>query len=116
MANSYVQPGKIIEAIAADAVVSGSGHQIGTALFGVAVDTYASGATGQFFTEGVFDLAKTTAEAYAAGARLYWNSTTKLVTSATGGMLGIGVCLATAGTAVGTKARVLLGAGLPTLA
>jgi predicted RecA/RadA family phage recombinase len=114
---NYVQPGKVVDVInTAGALTSGDGAQIGTALFGVAVDTYASGATAQLYTDGVFDLAKTTAEAYAAGARLYWNSTTKLVTSATGGMLGIGVCLATAGTAVGTKARVLLRCGLPTLA
>ena len=114
--NSYIQPGKVVEMLTAGTVPSGSGQQIGTAFFGVAVDSYASAATGQFYTEGVFDLVKTTAEAYAAGARLYWNSSTNLVTSATGGMLGIGVCLATAGTAVGTKARVLLGVGLPTLA
>jgi len=113
---NYVQPGKVIDALMPAAVTSGDGVQVGTALFGVAVDTYGSGATGQLMTEGVFDLAKTTAEAYAAGARLYWNNTTKMVTTATGGMLGIGVCLATAGTAVGTKARVLLGVGLPTLA
>jgi predicted RecA/RadA family phage recombinase len=113
---NYVQPGKVVEAVMPGAVSAGDGVQVGTALFGVAVDSYASGATGQLYTEGVFDLAKTTAEAYAAGARLYFNSTTKLVTTATGGMLGIGVCLATAGTAVGTKVRTLLGVGLPTLA
>lgn len=114
---NLVQPGKVVEVINnAGAVVSGDGVQIGTALFGVAVDTYASGATAQLYTDGVFDLAKTTAEAYAAGARLYWNSTTKLVTSATGGFIGIGVALATAGTAVGTKVRTLLRCGLPTIA
>lgn len=113
---NYVQPGCVVDAIMPGAVTSGDGVQVGTALFGVAVDTYSSGSTGQLYTEGVFDLAKTTAEAYAAGARLYFNSTTKLVTSATGGNLGIGVCLATAGTAVGTKARVLLRVGLPSLA
>lgn len=113
---NYVQPGAVISVVTSGTVSAGEGHQIGTALFGVAVDSYASGATGQLYTEGVFDLAKTTAEAYAAGARLYWNNTTKLVTTATGGMLQIGVCLATAGTAVGTKARTLLRCGLPTLA
>lgn len=114
--NNYVQPGKAIEAVMPDAVTKGDGVLIGTALFGVAVDTYASGATGVLWTEGVFDLTKTTAEAYAAGARVYFNNTTKLVTSGTGGHLGIGVVLTTAGTAVGTKARVLLGAGLPSIA
>jgi predicted RecA/RadA family phage recombinase len=113
---NFVQPGTIVDALMPAAVTSGDGVQVGTALFGVAVDTYASGATGQLCTDGVFDLAKTTAEAYAAGARLYWNSTTKLVTSATGGNIGIGVALATAGTAVGTKVRTLLRVGLPTLA
>src|SRR4051812_1737716 len=105
---TFVSPGQVVEVVTGGTVGSGSGQQVGTAFFGVAVDSYASGATGQFVTDGVVDLAKTTAEAYAAGARLYWNSSTNLVTSATGGMLGIGVALATAGTAVGTKVRCLL--------
>lgn len=114
---NYVQPGAVIEAVTAGTVSAGEGRQFGTALFGVAVDSYASGATGQFYTEGVFDLAKTTAEAYAQGDRLYWNSSTNMVTTATGGRLGIGVLVSsTAGTAVGTKARTLLRCGLPTLA
>lgn len=113
--NNYVQPGKALDITMPDAFTKGDGVQVGTALFGVAVDTYSSGDTGVIWTEGVFDLAKTSGEAYAAGARVYWNSTTKKVTSGTGNKLGIGVVFGTWGTADLT-CKVLLGAGLPTLA
>lgn len=113
--NNYVQPGKAVNATMPDAMTKGDGVQIGTALFGVAVDTYTSGQEGVIWTEGVFDLAKTTGQAYAAGARIYWNSTTKKTTTTTGGNLGIGVAV-DAATSGATTARVLLGAGLPTLA
>ena len=112
---NYVQPGKAVDVTMPDAMTAGDGVQVGTALFGVAVDTYTSGATGAIWTEGVFDLAKTTGQAHAAGARIYWNSTTKKTTTSTGGNLGIGVAVAAAGSSDVTT-RVLLGRGLPTLA
>ena len=112
---NYVQPGKAIDVTMPDAMTAGDGVQVGTALFGVAVDTYASGATGVIWTEGVFDLAKTTAQAYAVGARIYWNSTTKKTTTTTGGNLQVGVALSTAGS-TDTTARVLLRSTAPTLA
>mgnify|MGYP000940748645 CR=1 FL=1 len=113
--NNYVQPGKVLSVPVTADFTKGDGVQIGAALFGVAVDTVSSGGTAQIYTEGVFTLTKTSGEAYAAGARVYWNSSTKAVTTGTGNKLGIGVVLATAGTA-DLSCNVLLGAGLPTLA
>jgi len=113
--NNYIQPGKAINVTMPDNMTKGDGVQVGTALFGVAIDTVSSGVEGVIYTEGLFSLAKTTAQAYAAGARAYWNSTTKKVTTSTGGNLGIGVITSTAGTS-DTTCNVLLGMGLPTLA
>lgn len=113
--NNYIQPGKAVAVTMPDAMTAGDGVQVGTALFGVAVDTCTSGATGVIWTEGVFDLAKTTGQAYAAGARIYWNSSTKKTTTTTGGNLQAGVAV-DAATSGATTARVLLGATAPTLA
>ncbi len=112
---NYVQPGKALDITMAAAFTKGDGVQVGTALFGVAVDTYASGAAGVIWTDGVFDLAKTTAQAYSAGDRIYWNSSTKKTTTTTGGNLQVGVAVAAAGS-TDTTARVLLGVTAPTLA
>lgn len=114
--NNYVQPGKVLSVPVTADFTKGDGVQIGTALFGVCVDTVTSGGTAQIMTEGVFTLAKTTAQAYAQGARVYWNSTTKKVTTATGGNLGIGVYVGSTAGSTDTTCDVLLGAGLPTLA
>lgn len=113
--DNYVQPGKALEVTMPDAKTAGDGVQIGTALFGVAVDTVSSGAAGIIWTEGVYTLAKTTGQAYAAGARVYWNNTTQKLTTTTGGNLQVGVAVAAAASS-DTTANVLLGATAPTLA
>jgi len=105
--NNYVQPGGAVDVVYPDNFASGEGIQVGVGLFGVAPGTCSSGQTGPIWTEGVFDLAKTTGQAYAGGARLYWNSSTKKITTATGGMLGVGLALGTCGT-LDTTARVKL--------
>jgi len=112
---NYIQPGDAIDVTVAAAFTAGDGVQIGTALFGVAVDTVASGALAPIWTEGVFDLSKTTGQEYAAGARIYWNSTTKKTTTSTGGNLQVGVAIADA-TSGATTVRVKLGVASPTLA
>lgn len=106
--NNLIQEGKRIDITAPYAVSSGGGCLVGTALFGIAVDTYASGAAGVIATEGVFDIAKATGPSFAVGARVYWDDTNKVVTtSGTGSALEIGVCTTTAGTAA-TTARTKL--------
>ena len=106
--NNYVQPGDAIEVTAPYAVSAGGGVQVGAALFGVAVDAASSGASLVIRTEGVFDIAKSTAQAYAAGARVFWDNSGKTLTSNGTSNLQAGVVLAAAGT-LDTTARIKIG-------
>jgi predicted RecA/RadA family phage recombinase len=90
-----VQEGDILTLAAPYAVASGAGALIG-AIFGVAQTTIANGATGAFHTEGVFTLAKTSAQAWTVGARVYWDDTNKVVTTTASGNTLIGVAMAAA--------------------
>lgn len=106
--DNYIQPGKALTVTMPDAKTKGDGVQVGTKLFGVAVETYTSGAEGVMWTEGVFDLAKTTGQAYAAGAAVWWNDTTAKVTSGTGANIEAGVVVQAAASS-DTTARVRIG-------
>lgn len=93
--NSYLQAGETLSLAAPYDRTSGQGAQIGS-LFGVAVGDVLSGAEGQFLTEGVFSLAKTSAQAWTEGQKLYWdNSNKRLDSDGTVGML-VGVAAAVA--------------------
>lgn len=108
--NNYVQPGNSLAVVMPAAKTKGDLVQIGDKLLGVAVDTYTSGSTGQIWTSGVFDIAKTTGQAYAAGAAVWWNNTTfKLTTSTGAAYLEAGVVVSAAASG-DTTARVRLGA------
>lgn len=106
--NNYVQPGGALTVTMPAAKTKGDGVQVGTKLFGIAVDSYSSGATGVIWTAGVFDIAKTTAQAYAAGDAVWWNNTTAKLTSGTGANIEAGVVISTAGSS-DTTARVRVG-------
>lgn len=97
---NYIQPGGTLELPAPYDVASGGGALIGT-IFGVAVATVANGALGQFVTEGVYDLPKTAGDTPAPGAKVYWNNSTKAVTTTASGNTLIGVQAGTAASASG---------------
>lgn len=106
--NNLIQEGDAIDITAPYAVSAGGACLVGTALFGVAVDTYSSGSAGVIRTKGVFDLTKTTGPSFAIGARVYWDNTNKYVTtSSTDAPLEVGIATTTAGTGA-TTARVKL--------
>ena len=107
--NNYVQPGNALQVTMPAAKTKGDAVLVGTKLFGVAVDTYSSGQEGVIWTSGVFDIAKTTGQAYAAGAAVWWNDTTARLTSGTGANVEAGVVVVAAGSSDLT-ARVRIGA------
>ncbi len=72
--NNYIQDGCTLTLTTDRAVSSGGGFLAG-AIFGVASGTYASGDAGEFLTEGVFELAKTSAQAWVIGDKIYWDDT-----------------------------------------
>jgi predicted RecA/RadA family phage recombinase len=73
---NYSQSGDILPLAAPYDVEVGDGALVGS-LFGVAITNAASGDTGQFKTNGVFELAKTSAQAWSQGALIYWDNTNK---------------------------------------
>lgn len=92
---NFTQPGRTLTLTAPYAVTSGQGAQVGS-IFGVAVKDVANGARGDFVTKGCLDLTKTTGEAWAEGQLLYWNNTTRAVTTTAATNLKIGVATAAA--------------------
>ena len=92
---TYIQPGRVLTLTAPYAVASGAGALVGS-IFGVATDAVANGATGEFLTEGVVTIAKTSALAIAVGDILYWDDTNKVVnkTSASNTKVGVAVSAA----------------------
>jgi predicted RecA/RadA family phage recombinase len=76
---NFIQKGETLNLIAPYAVSSGAGALVGR-IFGLASDTVASGAVGEFVVKGVFDVAKDTST-FTDGALVYWDNTAKLATS-----------------------------------
>lgn len=99
---NLVQNGAVITVIAAAAIVSGDGVKVGT-LFGVAQKDAAIGESVGIVTTGVYELPKTSAQAWTVGAAVYFNGTSGLcTTAATTGNLLIGVAVEPAANPSGT--------------
>lgn len=95
MASNFLQDGEVLPLTMPDDVSSGDGVQVGT-IFGVAMNDYASGDTGQVAVCGVWSLPKTGAQAWAEGDKVYWDDNNMRCDSdSTVGML-IGVATAVA--------------------
>lgn len=95
---SFVQPGNTVTVAAPYDRLSGEGALVGS-LFGVCSYDALSGAPVELEVEGVFDLKKTSAQAWATvGLKIYWDNTAKEATTAAaaGANALIGVNLATA--------------------
>lgn len=106
---NYVQPGANLTLAAPYAVASGAGALIGS-IFGVASTALDNAATGEFVTEGVFDLAKVGSQAWTVGAKIYWDNTNKYCTTTASGNTLIGVAVTAVGSGAGeTTGRVKLG-------
>ena len=89
MAKNYIQEGDSLTLTAPYAVSSGGGLLVGS-LFAVATVTLANGASGSCATEGVWELAKNSAEAWTQGAKIYWDNTNKVCTTTVGSNTFIG--------------------------
>lgn len=95
MATNYVQPGKTLTLLAPYQRNSGLGALVGS-IFGVSLGTVASGVAGEFSVEGVWTLAKTSAQAWTVGALIYWDDTNKVCTTTSTSNKLIGVAMAIA--------------------
>jgi predicted RecA/RadA family phage recombinase len=77
---NYIQPGENITLTMIADVLSGAGVLIG-AIFGVAQGDALTGVPCVLVRKGIFELAKTSAQAWTVGAKLYWDNTAKEVTT-----------------------------------
>jgi len=95
MAKNFKQDGDVLTLTAPYARNSGQGALIG-ALFAVALVDVANGAQASFATEGVWELNKTSAQAWTEGAKIYWDNTAKECTTTVGSNTLIGCAVAAA--------------------
>ncbi len=90
---TYVHEGEVITLTPSAAVASGIGYLFGAAIFGIATNDVASGAAGEFITEGVVTIGKTSALAIAVGDRLFWDATNKVVNKTVTAQQSVGVAV-----------------------
>jgi len=93
---NYVQDGDILTLTPAAAVASGVGYLFGAALFGVATNDVAANTAGEFQTEGVVTIGKTSALAIAVGDRVFWDATNKVVNKTTTSQQQVGIAVTAA--------------------
>lgn len=86
---NFIQSGNFLEVTAPYAVASGAGVLVGS-IFGFAVTSAASGETVNINRKGVFEHAKTSAQAWTQGAALYWDNTNKVLTTTASGNTLVG--------------------------
>lgn len=84
MATNYVQAGDTLTVTAPYDAASGAGMLVGK-LFGICMTAATSGQPAEIKRTGVFDHAKTSAQAWTQGADLYWDDTAKVFTTTSSG-------------------------------
>ncbi len=105
---NYIQMGDNLTLPAPYDVSSGDGALIGT-IFGVASTSQLSGEDTSFVRVGVFALPKPGSQAWAVGAKVYWDNTAKNVTTTATSNTLIGAAAAAVGGGAGeTTGNVLL--------
>lgn len=92
---NFIQRGDTVTVPAPANVASGSGVLVGK-LFGVAAFDAASGEPVELQTVGVFELPKTTAQAWTVGAPIYWDGSKCTTADGSGANTLIGHALAAA--------------------
>lgn len=77
---NYIQPGENVTVTAPSDVASGEGVKVGS-LFGIASVKVLAGQEVALTRRGVFSVAKVSAQAWAIGAKIYWDDGAKLFTT-----------------------------------
>lgn len=92
---NFIQPGNTLTLPAPYDVLGGAGFQVG-ALFAIASTDALAGTLVEGVTDGVFMLPKTGAQAWAIGARIYWDDATKRcdTDTAKGDLIGVATAVA----------------------
>ena len=90
---TFVQPGQVLTLTPTAAVAAGVGFLHGAALFGVALSDVAINTPGEFVTEGVVEIGKTSALAITVGTRLYWDATNRVVNATATAQQHVGIAV-----------------------
>jgi predicted RecA/RadA family phage recombinase len=93
---TYVQPGHTITLAAPYDVASGDGLLVGS-VFGIASADAAESAPVATLVTGVVDLKKAASQAWAVGAKVYWDDTAKVATTTATDNTLIGVAVQAVG-------------------
>lgn len=109
---TFIKQGDTITLTPAANVASGVGYLFGAGLFGIATNDVASGVAGEFRTEGVVTIGKTSALAISVGDRVFWDSTNKVVNKTTSAQQCVGVAVEAASNPSSTVA-IKLGQYVP---
>ena len=112
---TFKQAGNTLTLTPSAAVASGVGFLHGVSLFGVAVNDVAISTPGEFVTEGVVTIGKTSALAIAVGDRVFWDATNKVVNKTTTAQQCVGIAVEAAANPSATVA-IKLGATTATAA
>ncbi|SEQ48773.1 Predicted phage recombinase, RecA/RadA family [Faunimonas pinastri] len=87
---NFIQPGAVLTVTAPADVLSGDLVIVGN-MFGIAASNAASGDDVEIKIGGVYDLTKSSAQAWTQGAKIYWDATNKGATTTASGNTYIGV-------------------------
>lgn len=90
---NFIHEGDVLTLTPAAAVASGVGYLFGAGLFGIATNDVANGVPGEFITQGLVTIGKTSALAISVGDRLFWDSTNKVVNKTTTAQQCVGVAV-----------------------
>lgn len=99
--NNFVQPGENLT-IPAPADVASGGVVIAGKIVGIACGDALNGKPVDVATAGVFELPKVAEDAFTLGGDVYWNTSSKLATTTSGGNTRLGVAVAAAGASTAT--------------
>lgn len=88
---NHVKPGKMMTAVAGVGGVTSGQFVVEGAAFGIAATSAVEGQEYEVATGDVWELPKVSAQAWANGAKLYWDAAAKLVTTTASTNLAIGV-------------------------
>jgi predicted RecA/RadA family phage recombinase len=90
---TYIKRGETVTLTPAAAVAGGAGYLFGAGLFGVAVNDVAISTAGEFLTEGIVTIGKTSALAISVGDRLFWDATNSVVNKTSTAQQCVGVAV-----------------------
>lgn len=90
---NFVQQGNVLDLDPGATVPSGTGRLFGAALFGVAAVDAVSGTKSSFVTQGVVNIAKTSALAISIGDRLFWDAGNSVVNKTSSAQQQVGIAV-----------------------